>query len=180
MLEPAFNSNHPPSTPYVLCHSKLNKESIGLLEQKLEQKRARVERKANRCAQKAAEQKHSQPLTNNTKSKKQQELQRQATARVEKARKAKQEHDLLSKKKSTFAPTADYVAQLFPSFDDDQIRAAVENYENIGLGTIVDQTIAVMGECRRFHLDSGNNFLDPYALAIFICPTYRLLSAFPG
>ncbi|KAL5483591.1 hypothetical protein ACEPAI_8823 [Sanghuangporus weigelae] len=56
----------------------------------------------------------------------------------------------------------DYVTQLFPLFDDDQIQMAVQNYENIGLESVNDQAIAIMGE------------------SIFICPTYRLLNAFPG
>ena len=41
----------------------------------------------------------------------------------------------------------DYVTQLFPLFDSEQIQTAVQNYENIGLETVNDQAIAVMGEC---------------------------------
>lgn len=40
-----------------------------------------------------------------------------------------------------------YVTQLFPLFNDEQIQTAIQNYENIGLETVNDQAIAVMGEC---------------------------------
>ncbi|EJD07869.1 alpha/beta-hydrolase [Fomitiporia mediterranea MF3/22] len=56
----------------------------------------------------------------------------------------------------------DYVTQLFPLFNQAQIEETVQQYTNIGLNTVNDQAIAIMGE------------------SIFICPTYRLLSAFPG
>ncbi|KAI5117710.1 hypothetical protein M0805_003199 [Coniferiporia weirii] len=57
---------------------------------------------------------------------------------------------------------SDYTSQLFPNFGDSQIEATVRQYTAIGLDTVVDQAIAIMGE------------------SIFICPTYALLNAFKG
>ncbi|KAI5117711.1 hypothetical protein M0805_003200 [Coniferiporia weirii] len=57
---------------------------------------------------------------------------------------------------------SDYISQLFPTFKEAQLQAAVLQYTGTGLDTVVDQAIAVMGE------------------SIFICPTYALLNAFGG
>ncbi|KAI5119060.1 hypothetical protein M0805_001519 [Coniferiporia weirii] len=57
---------------------------------------------------------------------------------------------------------SDYTSQLFPTFGESQIEATVRQYTGIGLDTVVDQAIAIMGE------------------SIFICPTYALLNAFKG
>ncbi|KAJ6609463.1 Alpha/Beta hydrolase protein [Mycena sp. CBHHK59/15] len=53
-----------------------------------------------------------------------------------------------------------YVKQLFPLFGPEQTAAAASVYRP--LGSPLDQVNAIMGE------------------SIFICPTYRLLQAFPG
>ncbi|KAJ6552148.1 Alpha/Beta hydrolase protein [Mycena sp. CBHHK59/15] len=53
-----------------------------------------------------------------------------------------------------------YVKQLFPLFGPEQTAAAASVYRP--LGSALDQVNAIMGE------------------SIFICPTYRLLQAFPG
>lgn len=58
---------------------------------------------------------------------------------------------------SAQATLADFVAQLFPLFNDDQIQATLQVYENTALQTVTDQTIAVMGECERFGRVSGFN-----------------------
>ena len=42
---------------------------------------------------------------------------------------------------------ADYVAQLFPQFNDAQIEATVAQYTDIGLNSVYEQAISVMGEC---------------------------------
>ena len=42
---------------------------------------------------------------------------------------------------------ADYVAQLFPQFNDAQIAATVAQYTDIGLISVYEQAGAVMGEC---------------------------------
>ncbi|PAV18001.1 alpha beta-hydrolase [Pyrrhoderma noxium] len=55
-----------------------------------------------------------------------------------------------------------YVTQLFPQFNDNQIQDTVAQYTGAGLDTAFDQAVAIMGE------------------SIFICPTYALLSAYPG
>ncbi|KAF8868623.1 Alpha/Beta hydrolase protein [Infundibulicybe gibba] len=52
----------------------------------------------------------------------------------------------------------DFIAQLFPSLNSDQIAGAAAQYKY--LGAPIDQAIAIMGE------------------SIFICPTYYLLRAF--
>lgn len=41
----------------------------------------------------------------------------------------------------------DYVTQLFPLFDQEQINATVAQYTGIGLNTVNDQAIGIMGEC---------------------------------
>ncbi|KAH8113825.1 cephalosporin esterase [Phellopilus nigrolimitatus] len=56
----------------------------------------------------------------------------------------------------------DYVTQLFPLFNETQINETVSQYTGIGLDTVNDQAIGIMGE------------------SIFICPTYLLLNAFQG
>ncbi|KAH8113786.1 cephalosporin esterase [Phellopilus nigrolimitatus] len=56
----------------------------------------------------------------------------------------------------------EYVSQLFPGFGEAQVNAAIQHYTNIGLETVFNQAVAVMGE------------------SIFICPTYFLLNGFPG
>ncbi|KAF8622796.1 hypothetical protein AX15_006726 [Amanita polypyramis BW_CC] len=53
-----------------------------------------------------------------------------------------------------------YVAQLFPLFGEKEIRAVVREYS--GFGSPANQTNAIMGD------------------AIFVCPTYSLMRAFPG
>ena len=40
-----------------------------------------------------------------------------------------------------------YVTQLFPLFDEKQIQDTVDQYTGIGLDTVNDQAIAIMGEC---------------------------------
>ncbi|THH08486.1 hypothetical protein EW145_g2677 [Phellinidium pouzarii] len=57
---------------------------------------------------------------------------------------------------------SDYISQLFPTFGKTQIEAAAREYTGIGLDTIFDQAVAIMGE------------------SIFICPTYTLLNGFRG
>ncbi|EJC97368.1 alpha/beta-hydrolase [Fomitiporia mediterranea MF3/22] len=42
----------------------------------------------------------------------------------------------------------DYVTQLFPLFNQAQIEETVQQYTNIGLNTVNDQAIAIMGECK--------------------------------
>ncbi|KAF8881219.1 Alpha/Beta hydrolase protein [Infundibulicybe gibba] len=51
-----------------------------------------------------------------------------------------------------------YVSQLFPLFSAQEVAAATAQYQ--GMGTALDQAIAIMGE------------------SIFICPTYLMLRAF--
>lgn len=63
---------------------------------------------------------------------------------------------------STQMDITTYVTQLFPLFDEKQIQDTVDQYTGIGLDTVNDQAIAIMGE------------------SIFICPSYALLSVFPG
>ncbi|KAG6830004.1 hypothetical protein H0H92_002695 [Tricholoma furcatifolium] len=58
----------------------------------------------------------------------------------------------------TDVDVANYVAQLFPNFDESEIAATVSQYE--GLGTGLFQVTAIMGE------------------SIFICPSYFLQEAF--
>lgn len=41
----------------------------------------------------------------------------------------------------------DYVTQLFPLFNQEQIKATVAQYTGIGLNTVNDQAIGIMGEC---------------------------------
>ena len=74
----------------------------------------------------------------------------------------------------------DYVTQLMPQFNEKQIQEAVKTYTGIGLDTVFDQAVGIMGECK---LHYGETFLNIYLTfhkAIFICPTYLLLDAFPG
>ena len=42
---------------------------------------------------------------------------------------------------------ADYVAQLVPQFSEAQIEATVAQYTDIGLNSVYEQAISVMGEC---------------------------------
>ena len=42
----------------------------------------------------------------------------------------------------------DYVAELVPQFDESQIQAVVAQYTDIGLDTVLEQAIGVMGECK--------------------------------
>ena len=75
----------------------------------------------------------------------------------------------------------DYITQLFPVFDESQINAAVAQYTDIGLDTVNDQAIAIMGECKLLSLiASTHGLLIRLHLAIFICPTYLLLQSFNG
>ncbi|KAI0688126.1 cephalosporin esterase [Cytidiella melzeri] len=58
---------------------------------------------------------------------------------------------------------AEYVTQLFPDFNENEVNDAVAQYSNVSsLDTTIDKTIAIMGE------------------SIFICPTYLLLQSFKG
>lgn len=42
----------------------------------------------------------------------------------------------------------DYITQLVPDFNEQQIQEAVAQYTNVpGLNTVNDQAIAIMGEC---------------------------------
>jgi carboxylesterase type B len=44
---------------------------------------------------------------------------------------------------------SDYVAQLFPNFNESQIKQAVAQYDNVStLTTTNDKAIAIMGECK--------------------------------
>ena len=40
-----------------------------------------------------------------------------------------------------------YVTQLFPHFNDKQIQGTVAQYTGIGLDTVNDQAVGIMGEC---------------------------------
>ena len=40
-----------------------------------------------------------------------------------------------------------YVTQLFPQFNDNQIQDTVAQYTGAGLDTAFDQAVAIMGEC---------------------------------
>ena len=42
---------------------------------------------------------------------------------------------------------AEYVAQLVPQFNATQIDATVAQYTGIGLNTVYDQAVAIMGDC---------------------------------
>lgn len=73
----------------------------------------------------------------------------------------------------------EYIANIFPLLNETQINATVAQYTGIGLDTINDQAIGIVGECKE--LDSPWNITNQFDLvAFFICPTYQLLSAFPG
>lgn len=41
----------------------------------------------------------------------------------------------------------EYVTQLMPQFNEKQIQQAVKTYTGIGLNTVYDQAVAIMGEC---------------------------------
>ena len=41
-----------------------------------------------------------------------------------------------------------YVTQLFPHFNDKQIQDTVAQYTGIGLDTVNDQAVGIMGECQ--------------------------------
>ena len=45
----------------------------------------------------------------------------------------------------------DYVTQLMPQFNEAQIKKAVETYTGIGLDTVFDQAVGIMGECEFYH-----------------------------
>ena len=74
---------------------------------------------------------------------------------------------------------ADYVTQLVPQFNESQIQATVARYTNIGLDTVLDQAIGVMGEC-KLQIALCLRHARIYRKAIFICPTYSLLENFNG
>lgn len=73
----------------------------------------------------------------------------------------------------------DYVAQMFPQFNQEQITAAAAQYTNDrALATNNDKDIGIMGECTYLPLSSDESHAS--FLAIFICPTYLLLQSFRG
>ena len=41
-----------------------------------------------------------------------------------------------------------YVTQLFPQFNDKQLQDTVAQYTGIGLDTVNDQAVGIMGECQ--------------------------------
>lgn len=48
---------------------------------------------------------------------------------------------------------ADYISQLMPQFTEREIEQTVKAYANIGSNDVLDQAIAIMGECAsRYHL----------------------------
>ncbi|PAV17979.1 cephalosporin esterase [Pyrrhoderma noxium] len=56
--------------------------------------------------------------------------------------------------------TYTYVQRLYPSFSTSNVQETVQQYTNIGLNTVDEQAVAIMGE------------------SIFICPAYTILSSF--
>lgn len=45
----------------------------------------------------------------------------------------------------------DYISQLMPQFTKQQIQEAARVYSNVGSDDVLDQAIAIMGECKLFH-----------------------------
>lgn len=45
----------------------------------------------------------------------------------------------------------DYISQLMPQFTKQQIQEAARVYSNVGSDDVLDQAIAIMGECKLFY-----------------------------
>ena len=48
---------------------------------------------------------------------------------------------------TTRGTLADYVHNAFPTLDSAQIQTVVDTYSNIGLATVLQQAVGIMGEC---------------------------------
>lgn len=81
---------------------------------------------------------------------------------------------------SSTSPLSNYVGQLFPTLSSGQVSAAVEQYTNIGLDGTFNQAVGIMGECECDMVCWIRKQFTVLVPAIFICPTYKLLAAFPG
>lgn len=80
---------------------------------------------------------------------------------------------------SITSTAADYALDLFPKFG--QVEADTAGLLYSGLGTRLFQVDAVQGECACLASIIHSTQLDMIIFtAIFICPTYSLLKAFPG
>ncbi|KAF4597009.1 hypothetical protein EYR40_007459 [Pleurotus pulmonarius] len=74
---------------------------------------------------------------------------------------------------------ADYALRLFPDLGTANAATVARLYA--GVGTPIDQANAIMGECWSLHTMLKPFTDGPYLCkAIFICPTYFMLNAFPG
>ncbi|KAF5342486.1 hypothetical protein D9611_001410 [Ephemerocybe angulata] len=67
----------------------------------------------------------------------------------------------------------DYIAQLFPTFPNGQLKSAAAHYT--GLGSKTEQATLIMGECKGAFGFWSHVRLTYHLTALYVCPTYTLL-----
>lgn len=85
---------------------------------------------------------------------------------------------------ATVSNITGYIQSLFPLMTTAQVEGAVQVYALFSdtWPTLTDQAVAIRGECTCDHCRPETRLADKARniSAIFICPTYDLLRAFPG